>query len=38
MKVPNGDLLRVTCEGLAARIDVFLRAAQSQTSPASGAA
>ncbi len=37
MKVPNGDLLQVPCEGLAARIDAFLRAARPQTSPASGA-
>ena len=37
MKVPNGGLLQVPCEGLAARIDDFLRAARPQTSPTSGA-
>ena len=37
MRVPNSDLLEVPCEGLAARIDAFLRAAQFQTSPTSGA-
>jgi len=37
MKVSSGYLLEVLCEGLAARIDAFLRAAQPQTCATSGA-